>query len=759
MSTEKKIVSPILLGNSWASVPNPALLIAWGVVVVAYCLISVFGNLSYRAGSILNDVAWTFSAALAALSSYRAARSLTGANRQAWFSFFAATLAWTFGQLVWDYYEIVRAVEVPFPSLADLGYLAFGPLMILGLLFLRATQRQRRLTWLRVANLSLILCSFAIVLLITMTQPFRESTQRLGTSLIVIGENGSISMAFVISLYLLWSYRWSERLMPVALITVSLSAQMLAAVLYARELVVEDFDGLSFFNFLWVAAFAIHQCAAETQVRISRAQRTDQVARGEQVQVLVEMLVPSMLVLCIAISSYFFAEELMVGTIHLGAIVLGVFALLLGVREAWSYAQGERLRGALDASASEVARSRAQLQELETRHHELERVIEMTARAGGVGLWEWDVRANALRLSSEWKRQIGHQPEEVPDDYHQWSGRLHPEDREHTVKALRAFLASHSGEYTSEYRLRHRDGTYRWMMARGTMVLDEAGRPARMMGSQVDITKFKDLEASLRQSEASLRESEARYRELAQDLESRVIERTEALSDAYRESRSFAYAVAHDLRGPLRAINGYNALLGESAHDRLTEKERDLVARVGEGSLRMSALIDGLLDYSRVEHRDQRITELDCNDCLNEVLRSMSGSIDAAHATLDVNLDHAHVLADREGLAIILRNLIDNALKFASPHRPLQIRIDSLVNERQYILRVSDNGVGFSSDYHEKVFEIFHRLNPNQYAGTGMGLALVRKAAIRMGGRVWAESEPDRGSTFCVALIRARPSA
>jgi signal transduction histidine kinase len=293
------------------------------------------------------------------------------------------------------------------------------------------------------------------------------------------------------------------------------------------------------------------------------------------------------------------------------------------------------------------------------------------------------------------------------------------------------------------------------MMARGTMLLDETGQPVRLMGSQIDITTFKDLEATLRDSETSLRASEARYRELAQALETRVTERTEALSDAYRESRSFAYAVAHDLRAPLRAINGYNSLLSESAHDRLTDKERDLVERVGEGSMRMSALIDGLLDYSRVEHRDQRIAELDCNDCLDEVLNAVSGAIEAAHATLEVNLDHARVLADREGLAIILRNLIDNALKFASPHRPLRIRIDSVVDQRQYLLRVSDNGVGFKSEYHEKVFEIFQRLNPAEYPGTGMGLALVRKAASRMGGRVWAESELDRGSTFFVALVRA----
>src|SRR5690348_15890975 len=115
MSTEEhKVVSSIDSGRPWTSVWNSVWLRAWGLVLVGYCLISWFGNLSHRAGAILNDAAWTFSAALAAWSSYRASRSLTGADRRAWLCFACACLAWSVGQLIWDYFELVRGIEVLF---------------------------------------------------------------------------------------------------------------------------------------------------------------------------------------------------------------------------------------------------------------------------------------------------------------------------------------------------------------------------------------------------------------------------------------------------------------------------------------------------------------------------------------------------------------------------------------------------------------------------------------------------------------------
>src|SRR5206468_6261621 len=132
---------------------------------------------------------------------------------------------------------------------------------------------------------------------ITMTQPFGESKQSFSASLIVLAENGSIAMAFLISIYLLWSYRWGDRLVPVSLVTIGLGAQMVAAVLYARELVTAEYGGLSFFNCLWVVAFAFQPCCGGTPLRISRAPHVDQPTDDDHGQLWVEDLVPSTLVL------------------------------------------------------------------------------------------------------------------------------------------------------------------------------------------------------------------------------------------------------------------------------------------------------------------------------------------------------------------------------------------------------------------------------------------------------------------------------
>ncbi len=717
---------------------------AWAIALLLHTAFIASGVVGGRTASIINDVAWTVAASLAAISSFRAVLSSRGWDRIAWLLFALACSAWAAGQIAWDVLEVYFGIESPFPSYADIGYLLFGPLMLLGLFVLRATQQERRLIWLRVANFGLILCSLTSVLITTLARPFEKMPGELADALVVVVENGTITVAFLVAVYFLWSYRWGHRLQAYSLLTLSLGAHMITGLLYTRALIGDSYQTASLFNGGWLLAFALHQWAAEEQVS-AKVRGGVESLTVRQSQGLVEALVPSLLLLWVGVSTIWLAGESTARLVHLRTAVLVVFAAILASREAWLYWRGQQLRFALDSSANALMRARERLRDVDAQRRDLERMIDLTARAGHVGLWEWEPATNAVRLSREWKRQLGYAEHELTDDFTEWSKRLHPADYAKVMGMLERFLHHPEAELTVEHRLRHRDGSYRWMLAQGSSLLDARGRPVRVAGSLVDITPFKELEQSLR-------ESEQRYRELADAHECRVTQRTRELSDAYRESRNFAHAVAHDLKAPLRAINGFCALLEQSASSKLTEAERGYLERARHGSVRLSGLIDDLLDYSRLEHREQRLRPIDCRAFVRALVNAMSDRIQDAGAEVHLDLDATPVLADSEGLRIALTNLIENALKFSRQRPQPRIDIESRIEYGRYLLKVRDNGIGFDVAYRDKIFEIFNRLHASGYEGTGIGLALVRKAVQRMEGEVWAESVPGEGATFSLSL-------
>jgi PAS domain S-box-containing protein len=565
-----------------------------------------------------------------------------------------------------------------------------------------------------------------------------------GSAVVVVIENATIAIAFIVAVYFLWSYRWGDRLLAYGLVTLSLAAQMITGMLYTRELIGASYDTTSLFNVGWTLAFALHQWGAEAQVTAKACGHVQSQA-VRQSQGWVEALVPSFLLFCVTMSATWLAEETTAHMVHLRTAVFVAFAVILASREAWLYWQGQQLRFALDSSATALTRARERLYAVDGERRDLERAIDATARAGGVGLWEWQPESNVVRYSRQWKQQLGYDENEIPDLFESWSNRVHPADYARVMGVMEKFVRHPEGELTVEHRLRHRDGTYRWVLSQGSALLDSSGRLVRVMGSMVDITPFKELEQSLR-------ESERRYRELADALECRVALRTRELSNAYRESRNFAHAVAHDLRAPLRAINGFCALLEQSAAGKLSDIERGYVERARQGAVHMSALIDGLLDYSRLEHREQRLQPVDCRAFVRALVDSMSERIREVGAQVHIDLDSTPVMADHEGLRIALTNLIENALKFSRESKPPRISIESSIEYGRYLLKVRDNGIGFDIAYRDKIFEIFNRLHASGYEGTGIGLALVRKAVQRMEGEVWAESTPGEGATFSVSL-------
>ena len=260
----------------------------------------------------------------------------------------------------------------------------------------------------------------------------------------------------------------------------------------------------------------------------------------------------------------------------------------------------------------------------------------------------------------------------------------------------------------------------------------------------------------LNETVAELRDSEMRYRDLNTVLEKRVTERTAQLERAYGELEGFSYAVAHDLKAPLRAINGFAHLLREELGDTITTRAEAHLGRIRNGALKMAALIDDLLSYAHIERRDLHASQVDLRTLVESVVAEFGEETLRCGVQLRVDVEPVTLFLDAEGLALALRNLLENALKYSCEVSSPSILISSSRSDAGVVLAVQDNGIGFDMQYHDRIFRVFQRLHrDDQFPGTGIGLALVHKAAERIGGRVWGESTPGEGATFFVELPKA----
>lgn len=242
-------------------------------------------------------------------------------------------------------------------------------------------------------------------------------------------------------------------------------------------------------------------------------------------------------------------------------------------------------------------------------------------------------------------------------------------------------------------------------------------------------------------------------------LEAQVAARTAALVDANKELQAFTYAASHDLKAPLRGINGFANLLERNYRDRLEGDGARYLEHICRSAARMTNLIDDLLAYAHLEQQTRELRDVDLAEAVHGVIAERSEEIHQRGVLVRVEMPPAKVRADPHGLAQVLRNLVDNALKYSAKVASPEVEIGGEDRGGTYLMWVRDNGVGFDMSYHDRIFEIFRRLHTEQdFPGTGVGLALVRKAVDRMGGRVWAESAPGQGATFYLELRSAVPA-
>ena len=258
--------------------------------------------------------------------------------------------------------------------------------------------------------------------------------------------------------------------------------------------------------------------------------------------------------------------------------------------------------------------------------------------------------------------------------------------------------------------------------------------------------------------DATLRvQTEAEQRRLNEMLDQRVQDRTAELAAANKELEAFSYSIAHDLRAPIRAINGFAQILAEQTQGGLEEGESRLLEVITNSSKKMGEMIDGFLALTGTGRHSLNLKPVDMAALVRDLVDALRAAKPQADARFEVG-----PLPEAIGDPVLLRqvwsNLLDNALKFSAARQPALITVGARQADEGVVYFVRDNGVGFDMAYHDKVFGVFQRLHhADEFAGYGLGLATVQRIVHKHGGRVWAEAEPDKGAAFYFTLSPKQP--
>ncbi len=309
-------------------------------------------------------------------------------------------------------------------------------------------------------------------------------------------------------------------------------------------------------------------------------------------------------------------------------------------------------------------------------------------------------------------------------------------DREKaTLGYLHAFAEGAVRDYALS--LRHQSGKIMNVLYNASVYRDTEGKVAGLFAAARDVTERVRDEEELR-----------KYR---LHLEEMVATRTQELAAANKELETFAYSVSHDLRAPLRAIDGFSRILMEDYADKLDPEGQRLFNMVRDTTVKLGRMIDDVLAFSSADRTEMKIVPLSMEALVGDAIKDLEIATAGRKVKFEIG-----PLPDTRGDAAMLQrvwvNLLDNALKFSAPKPDARIEIGANQGTDETVYFVRDNGVGFDMKYAEKLFGVFQRLHGGEFSGTGIGLAIVKRIVIRHGGRVWAEGKPNEGATFYFAL-------
>lgn len=314
---------------------------------------------------------------------------------------------------------------------------------------------------------------------------------------------------------------------------------------------------------------------------------------------------------------------------------------------------------------------------------------------------------------------------------------VYADDREHLQLAVKNAVEQPAAKPVPfQFRVRHKQGHYIWLEGIMTNMLSDTSVEAIVLNFR-DITERK--------------RAEEKINEMNNELEHKVIERTAQFEAVNKELEAFSYSVSHDLRAPLRAIDGYANMIEEDYESVLDDEGRRLLGNIQQNAKKMSALIDDLLAFSRLGKKVIQKKQLDMNELLEGVLMDLSKAQE--HRAIISTDELLPAFGDYSLIHQVLINLVSNAVKYSSKKEKPQVHISSRKEDNCVVYTVRDNGVGFDMKYAHKLFGVFQRLHTmDEFEGTGVGLAIVQRIVTRHGGHVTADSTPDEGSVFSFSL-------